>query len=278
MIDKRAAFLFFFLIVTSFGVYGEGELLWISEIGLVKSEIYDSPTPPPKILIAVEMETDAYYKLSDRKGVLKGGLFNKGFNMLSIQADDLFRRPGSYVYYLDLKKGQAVLKKEIELDIQWNTYPIIRRPEKETENPEYRLSMYIGDELVYSSRKLPPRDISLKIDNPPWPDSFSPHDPVHRTDQVTNSFSVFSALGLAYDLIKKLTGEKSDESPVPPVQKYKQITTTFLKENPEGAVQEVKAIITLNARDIKLEKWEIHPQRSEIRMRLESYSLSHRSL
>ncbi|MGB2844672.1 MAG: hypothetical protein WBC02_07445, partial [Candidatus Aminicenantaceae bacterium] len=60
------------------------------------------------------------------------------------------------------------------------------------------------------------------------------------------------AVGAAYGLVKKLITEKNKEKREIPIQKHKQITRTFLRKNSEGVAREVKAVITLKTKELKI--------------------------
>ena len=78
----------------------------ITEIALIDREIYKRSTPPDKIVIGVDIENPAYYKLSDDKKIIKAGLFNRGFNSFSLAAHELFDTSGSHIYILDLNQRE----------------------------------------------------------------------------------------------------------------------------------------------------------------------------
>ena len=99
---KRIVLLSLFILCFSFPLLAQEELPLISDISLINSNI-NGPNPPAKLVIGVDMERDAYYKLSDRENTIKGGLFKRGINIISIEADDLFQKSGSHIYFLDFK-------------------------------------------------------------------------------------------------------------------------------------------------------------------------------
>lgn len=232
------------MMIFNFYVYAEEDVSWIADISLIKSKIFDDPTPPAEIPIGVELTTEAFYKISNNERTIKGGLFHMGLNILHLDASHFFEESGSHVYFLDLKRGDLILRKKIEIDIQVDSQKAVMKPDEKIENPEYRLSMYIGDELIITSKKLPHKDIPLKIDMPPWPGEYKPFGPVDTSEYGFNSFSIFSAVGAILDMLKKLKKEKEEERSIP-VERHKQIITTFLRMNSEGITQEVKAVITI---------------------------------
>lgn len=247
---KKISTLLIFILGFNLVIYAEREISLISDVALINSEIYSGPTPPVKILIAIDMRNSAFYKLSDKENVIKGGLFNQGLNIVSIEASNLFKKSGSHVYFLDLKVDDLIFRKEIEFDIQLESHIIVKRAKEERKNPEYKLSMFIGNELIVTSKKLSHKNLSSKIELPPLPENYSPFDPMDRADPALNSFSILSAVGLAYELIKKLMPAKAKEKRASSIQKQKQITTIFFRRGLEGVIKEIKAVITLKTKDL----------------------------
>lgn len=227
----------------------------ITDIGLIAKMSQNGSTPPAKLVIGVDITKDVYYKLSDEENVIKGGLFYKGLNLIYIEAYSFFEKSGKRAYFLDLKAGDFILRKEIEIDIQLDLPAdgerVYEKTKNKTKNPEYKLSMFIGDELVVSSKKFYYDKISFEFKLPPAQVNYRPFILPDETEPTANSFSIFSALGLAYGLIKKLKAQKSKGKRAAPVQKQKQITVTFVRKNYEGVEKEVKAVITLKTKDIK---------------------------
>jgi hypothetical protein len=224
----------------------------LDDISLVGSSINEGVFPPARLVLAVDMERDAYYKLSDRENTIKGGLVKRGINAISIDADDLFDKSGSHIYFLELKASDLMLREEIEIDIQLSTEEKEKKADNEQEACEFKLSMFIGDELVISSTKITQKSVPLKFNLPPWPDTYKPDNPIDRINSPLNSVSILDALGVAYDLIKKMLSKKSEEKPASALPRQKQMTATFLRISSEGATQEVKALISLKIKESKL--------------------------
>jgi len=248
MIKKILSILLIMMLVP-FALDAENQIPRIMDIALIESEIYDKSMPPAEIPIGIEMGEEAFYKLSDKNDVIRGGLFHKGFNILYVETSHFFEKSDSHVYFLDLKKGNSLLRKEIEIDIKLESEEKEAKPAEKVVNPEYKLSMFVGDELIITSKKVIPKKIPLKVDLPPWPEEYKPFGPVDTSEYSFNSFSIFSALGVLQGLLKNLGKGKEKEQPFKPIQKRQQITTTFLRVNSEGKTREVKAVITLKTRD-----------------------------
>lgn len=237
------------MVIVSFNLYAEDQILQIFDIALIKSEIYDKSMPPAEISIGIEMGEDAFYKLSDKNDVIRGGLFHKGLNILYLEASRFFEKSDSRIYFLDLKKGNSLLRKEIEIDIKLESEEKEAKPAEKAVNPEYKLSMFVGDELIVTSKKVPPKHIPLKVDLPPWPEEYKPFGPVDTSEFTFNSFSILEAIGVLQGLIKNLGKGKEKEQQFKPIPRLKQITTTFVRIDTEGITRKVEAVITLKTKD-----------------------------
>ncbi len=232
----------------------------VTELALIDRDAYQGPHPPDKFIIGIEIENDAYFKFSDEEGTIQGGLFKRGFNSISIAADGLFGRSGSHVYFLDLKTQDLILRKEIEIDIRMELSEVTQedtaRKKKSasfTLEPEFKISMYVGDELIASSRKLPPFTHPINIDLPPWPKDPSVYGPIYRDEFALNYFSILDAVGAVYDVLKNLKkGDKGEGTAFSkPLQKRMQITANFLRKDLTGKTREIQAVITLKTRHLK---------------------------
>ncbi len=232
----------------------------VTELALINKDAYQGPNPPDKLIIGISIENDAYFKFSGKEGTIKGGLFKRGFNSFSIAADMLFERPGSHTYVLDLKTEDLVLRKEVEIDIRMDSFEfkqealeVEKKPSRVVQQPEYKISMYVGDELIASSKKLPPFTLPINIDLPPWPKDPSPFGPIYRDQYAINTFSIADAVGAIYKMLKDLRGGKKEKgiSTSTPLQKQMQITATFLRRDLRGKATEIQAVITLKTRHLK---------------------------
>lgn len=273
MMIKRAVALGLCLVSLSFYGHADSEIQVVTDISLIPDRINDGLNRPTKLVLGVEMAKNAYYKLSDSEEVIKGGLFHRGLNLLTIENSQLFERSATFSFFLDLKVDELTLRKEIEVDIQMDSGENERKTrekiidfggktkdskgensEETRQIPEYKLSMFIGGKLVTSSKKLPYRDFSPKVELPPSPGIFNPFGPTDETNPVVNSVPILEAAGAVYDLIKNLVSKKKEKELPKPVLKQKQATITFLRRTQEGKTEEVKAVIALKATDGKTEE------------------------
>ena len=253
--------IFFFLDNSTYGDISNYIKTWkrkyplITELALIDSEIYKRSTPPDKIVIGVDIENPAYYKLSDGKKIIKGGLFNRGFNSFSLAAHELWENSGSHIYILDLKAEDLLLKKELEIDIQLDSQVVTKKADEKARDIEYNLSMFIGDELIISSKKLHHEKLSWKFEIPAPTSNLSPLIPPEKVDPrkedyTSNSFSIPAAVAGVLQLIKGLKKKESTEERVSYFQKSKQLTTTFIRKDLEGIEKEVRAVIRLKTRQL----------------------------
>jgi len=273
MMIKRVVGLGLCLMGLNFYGHAEAEIQVVTDISLVPDRINDGLNRPTKLVLGVEMAKNAYYKLSDAEEVIKGGLFHRGLNLLTIENSQLFERSATLSYFLDLKVDELTLRKEIEIDIQMDSGENERKIKEKIidfegktkdskegnlkekrEIPEYKLSMFIGGKLITSSQKLPYRDFSPKVELPPSPGIFNPFGPIDKTNPAVNSVPILDAVGAVYGLIKDLISKKKEKEPPKPIQRQKQVTITFLRRTQEGKTEEVKAVIALKDTDEKTEK------------------------
>ena len=225
----------------------------VRDIGLVGDESSKDFAPPGKLIIGVDVSREAFYKFSDEENVIKAGLFKRGLNTVEIEAGGLFLESGIHVYFLDLKAGDLTLRKEMEIDIQLDssgvdsgTPRLVKEPE-----PEYELSLFIGDKLIVSGRKALSKELSFNVELPPLPDGYGPFYEIEKEykNPLRNSFSIIDAIGAGYSLIKSMIDKKKKQKITAPVQKHEQITVTFMRRDSEGAAKEVTAVINLKVRN-----------------------------
>lgn len=228
---------------------------WIIEIALVKG-VGDQVIIPQGILpLVIDIANDAYYKFSAGADVLEGGQFKPGFNIIGLDANELFLNPGKRVYFLELKAGDLVLKKEIDLDIDVSGPPASPRPAAAAARRpvEYTLSLYVGSELVMTSKKTE-YPVSWKIDVKPSnaPFGFSPDSYINRNKpgMGVDSFSILSAIGMLYSLLKDLFKKKTKDAEPPKIQTVQDLTLTFKQKDAEGRDQEMKVSLRLRTKNL----------------------------
>jgi hypothetical protein len=217
----------------------------ILEIGLIDSENYRGASPPARLIVGIDMSQEALYKLSHNDSPLKGGRFFKGFNSFSLEADIFFQKSGIHLYRLELKIEDRIVKHtfEIIVEMEEKTPP----PEKETtaKDREYSVLMYIGDQLVASSKKLPAVEPPKKIELPPPPYQIDPYASAAEPDYNVQGVPILAVAMALYQSIKALTAKKDREAPPRPIQKKSKILATFLRSGPDGQIYKAKATISL---------------------------------
>ena len=236
---------------------------FVADIALVKG-IGDRPIVPEGILpLVVEMTSPAFYKFSLGGSTLEGGEFKTGFNVIALDANELFLNPGPRLYTLEIKSGRLQLKKEIALEVQ--VVVPARTPQTAPPVPgaganapggppiTYSLSLYIGGELVMESRKVEtPPSLAMGIKPGNMPFGFRP-DWVLRRDQPNpmNSFSIIQALGMLYSLLKDLFKKRGKKDVEPPkIETVHDLSLTYSQKDIYGRIQELKISLRLQAKTL----------------------------
>ncbi len=237
--------------VMSINLYSSGvdTSFLVIEIGLIGEKTGKTLAPPEKLVLGIEISEEVHYKLSDKENVIKGGLLRRGLNLVDIESKGLFEESGTHVYFLDLKVGDLILKKEIEIDIRLDSSIVDSETPSPVRDPEYELSMFIGNQLIVSGKKFSFKGASFEIEKPHLPEGYGPFYEIEKEyrNPMLNSFSIIEAAGAVYDLIKKAIGKKKSQKSMRSIQKHKQLTVTFLRRDSEGVSREINARIELKA-------------------------------
>jgi hypothetical protein len=221
----------------------------IKEIFLIKQPIEKYITPPLEIRISINMAAPAYYKLFDKDNIISAGLLPKGDNSLSIPTESFFEKTAKHTFSLELKTESGITKKDIVLDVQLATLESPKKIEVEPEIHEYKLSLYIGNQLVSTrikQQELIPHiqpDLQLIQQN---------HDPFYvpkeNDDLMRNTVSILDAIGLAYQLIKSVSKKKEVDESSPTIQLTHFYSIKFFRKNSQGFEEEIIAMIGLTTR------------------------------
>ncbi len=233
------------------GVYArveEGYPL-VSGICLVETEAYHKGLPPSKITIGLQVRTDTLYKISAHGQVFQGGIFAKGFNAITLPAEGFFNHTDTHAFVLECKAEESVAVKRIVIDIRIVPLYIVQKMGEERKKHEFTLSFFIGDQLIYSTRKIPMREISFKFDIPPSDGRYNPFGLIGGTQKPISGVSILGAVAGLYQLAKSLVPaeEKKEEDVI--IQKKQQIEMTFLKRNLSGDLWQWKALILIKTSD-----------------------------
>ena len=222
----------------------------MSEIFLVNDEMYKKYVPPWEIILGVEMEADAFYKISAKDEVLQGGLLRKGFNSLHIPAQGFFEKSGPHRFVLDMKSDGTSEKKEITIEVKLMPVYIVQKRGEERKKYEYSVSFFIGGRLIYSTKKIPLSDISFKLDLPPSQGVYNPFGQIDGMYKPVQSVSILDAIAGIYSLVNTLGAGKDKGKHNEPIQKKQQIETTFVKSNTKGDVWQWRAMIQLKTKTL----------------------------
>ncbi len=230
---------------------------FVSEISLVKGVGNDVIIPQGLMPLVIDVSGEAYYKFSLGGNVLEAGQFKSGFNVIGLDATELFLNPGRRTYFLELKAGRLVLKKEIDLDIEVTSPLSLPKPAASPARGrpvEFSLSLYVGGELVMTSRKTETA-VSWKLDVPvntlTWgwnPDYWINRD---KPDPMRNSIDIVSAVSAIYNLLKDLLKKKDKNDPEPPkIQTVQDLSLVFPQKDPEGKDREMRVAIRLRTKNL----------------------------
>jgi hypothetical protein len=105
--------------------------------------------------------------------------------------------------------------------------------------------MYIEDQLVASSKKLPFSEPSKKIEVPPPPYQIDPYDSAAEPGYNATGVPIFATALALYQTIKDLTAKKDEDVLPQPIQKKSKILSTFLRSGPDGQAYKAHATISL---------------------------------
>ena len=227
---------------------------FVSAISLIKGIGNQAIVPAGILPLVIEISHEAFYKFMSGTSVLEGGQFQPGFNVIALDANELFLNSESRVYTLDIKSGGLTLKKEITLDIQV-TSPM--QPPQPASKPgqlrEYTLSLYIGGELVLTSKKTEnPATWGMNIKPANLPYGFRPDWVLHRNEpNPMNSVSIIQALAMVYSLLKDLFKKKNKPNVEPPkIETVQNLDLTFHQKNSLGEDRETKVAIKLLTKNL----------------------------
>lgn len=232
-----------------------GRFPHIMEIALVKG-VGDKPLMPQGILpLVVDIRSEAYYKFALGSQVLEGGQFKPGFNVIALDANELFLRPGKRVYNLEVKAAGLILRKEITLEVEASAPRFSPSPSAPPpgRTAEYTLSLYIGGELVMSGRKEErPASLQMGLEPGNLPYGFKPDYVLHRNEpNPMNSVSIIQAIGMIYSLLKDLLKKKNKPDAEPPkIQTVRDLTLTFKQKDEYNRDQESKVTVRLGTRNL----------------------------
>lgn len=247
---------------------------WIRDISLIQGVGNEIIIPEGTVPLAVDISVPAFYKFYEGDRVIKAGGFQRGFNVLGLDANALFRDSRRRTYFLEVKSGLLVLKKAIDLDVtvSWPVGPKAKEPEAPkvgrlaralgTPDPqpppappkvrEYRLALYVGTDMIMSSQKsetAKPLELGIKPSNNPQ--FLKPDWNIKRNDPwanpgLNNRFSITDAIGLIGGLLKNLLKKQPDDPERNRIKTVKDLTLDFHLKDFEGNPLEMKVVMKIS--------------------------------
>jgi hypothetical protein len=223
----------------------------VSGICLVKNEAYHGGLPPGRITIGLQVRSDALFKISAQDRVLKGGLFRKGFNSIALPAPDFFTKTDTHIFMLECMANGSAVVKEIVIEIRIVPLYVVQKMGRERKKHTFTLSFFIGDRLIYSTRKFPLSDITFNLELPPSHGRYDPFGLIDGTKKPVNGVSILGAVAGLYHLAKSLSPQKDKKEEDVAIQKKQRIEMTFLKTNVSGDLWQWRGLISIEAMDKK---------------------------
>ncbi|MBN1939188.1 MAG: hypothetical protein JW843_06360 [Candidatus Aminicenantes bacterium] len=256
---------------------------WVRNISLIKGTKDEIIIPEGTIPLAVEISIPAFYKFFEGEKVVKAGAFQAGFNVLGLEANALFRESRTRTYFLEVKSGSLVLRREFTLDVRvsWPTAPKPKAPEAPkvgklaralgSPDPpapdappiirEYNLSLFVGGNLLMSSQKSETvKPLKLDILPSNHPAFLKPDWNIKRNDPWANpgmnTFSILDAIGIVGGLLKDLFRKKTaGEANGPQIQTVRDLSLDFKFRGVEGRPLEMNVEMSLRPQDRPTIRW-----------------------
>lgn len=212
---------------------------------------------PASVDIGFELLNEGLYRLSLGPYVLEGGLWPKGFHILTIPLRGLFDRSDTYEFTLDLKAGDIICRRPVRIRVEiadMGPAPApIRRDEylaPPSDIPlrpirEGEISLYVDGKLVLKSRKIAARATPFTFPlGGPLMRGQKPYMPPPTTDPMMSGVNILDALALAYKAIKDLVAKKP---PKPSPLSYQKVTSlSFAYSRTTSGGQSVSARASLS--------------------------------
>lgn len=248
------------------GIVNEADVLgyinsWRSQFPVVTSVsfVWDKknpgPMPPETLALGVDMSNDAYYRFSGEGGFRTGGILHKGFNILGLSSAAFFDRSGAHVFWLELKAGDILLRKEITISVNMTPEPEPTPVQKlsSTKSMVYDLALYVGEQLILSSQRTElagdPLKLNIKPVNLPANPLFKPPGPGDIWDPASHGVSITQAIGLISGLIKDAF-KKKPQTTESAIDKLSVLGLSFFRQGTSSAETEIKATLTLQVRGL----------------------------
>ncbi len=221
----------------------------------------DRSSPPARLEVGLDLLNAAYYRLSGEGGTLAGGLWQGGFHILRMPFSGGYDRTGDIAFDLDLKAGEIVVRKHItvKVDVQSTPVfalpPVVPAPASARPAPppprsvDGEVSLYVGDKLILTSKKLSSKPAPLKIPIPgPSPWGTKPYMAPRKDAPQLNQVSILDAVSLAIKAIKDIGKKRKAASVSPPsYRKVPALGFEFTRPGPSGTEVRYKASVSVAA-------------------------------
>ena len=213
---------------------------------------------PASVDIGLELLNEALYRISLGPYVLEGGLWPKGFHILTVPLRGLFERSDTYEFTLDLKAGDIICRRPIRVRIEVADHgpaPIpVRRDDALAAPPsiplrpirEGEISLYVDGKLVLKSRKIAARAAAFTFPlGGPLMQGQKPYMPPPKNDPMMSGVNILDALALAYKAIKDLVAKKPPTPSPPSYQKVSSLSFAYARTTSADRSVSARASLSL---------------------------------
>lgn len=220
----------------------------------------DDPSPPARLEVGLDLLNDAFYRVSDGGVTLAGGLWQGGFHIVRLPFTGGYDRTGELAFDLDLRITGLVVRKRITVKVDVETsspafqLPAVARAAGRPAPPapravEGEVSLYVGDKLILTSKKLSSKPAPLKIPIPgPSPWGTKPFIVPRKDSPQFNQFSIIDAVSEVLKAIKDIGKKRKAASASPPsYRKTQAIGFTFTRPGPSGGEVRYRASVSIAA-------------------------------
>ena len=232
-----------------------------SDIVLLQRTGDEDDSPPARLEVGLDLLNAAYYRLSGDRGTLAGGLWQGGFHILRLPFSGGYDRTGELAFDLDLKVGELVVRKRLTVKVDVRSSPVFALPPVVPVSPSARpapppprsvdgeVSLYVGDKLILTSKKLSSKPAPLKITIPgPSPWGTKPFMVPRKDSPQLNQVSIIDAVSLAIKAIKDIGKKRKAASVSPPsYRKIPVLGFAFTRPGPSGTEVRYNASVSVAA-------------------------------
>jgi hypothetical protein len=219
----------------------------------------DNPSPPARLEVGLDLLNPAYYRVSGDGVNLAGGLWQGGFHILRLPFSGVYDKTGEIAFDLDLKVEELVVRKRITVKVDVQASPAYSLPPvapaagpsaPPAPRPvEGEVSLYVGDKLILTSKKLSSKPSPLKIPlGGPLPWGTKPFMAPRKDAPELNQVSILDAVSLAIQTIKDIGKKRKLSSVSPPSYKKTQaLGFSFTRPGPSGTELRYRASVSVDA-------------------------------